>query len=62
MYFRAHKHKKIADAVLTQVQPLLSVLDRFLGSTPTGLASDKYVLGFSAGTSLSKCNVPAPGR
>jgi hypothetical protein len=46
MFFRAAKHKKIVDAVLDQVHPLLHVLDRFLGSAPTGLASDKYILGF----------------
>jgi hypothetical protein len=39
MFFRAHKHKEIADAVLTQVQPLLNLLDRFSGSVPAGLTS-----------------------
>lgn len=46
MFFRAYKHKKIADAVLDQVHPLLAVVKRFGGVTPASLASDKYVLGF----------------
>jgi hypothetical protein len=46
MFFRALKHKRIADAVLGQVHPFINDLDRLLGSVPAGLASDKYVLGF----------------
>jgi hypothetical protein len=68
MFFSAHKHKRIADAVLTQVQPLLNVLDRFMGGIPTGLASDKYVLGFFCGniglemTRASKGSLDAAGQ
>ena len=46
MFFRASRDKRIGDAVLKQVQPLLNVISRFLGEVPPGLASDKYVLGF----------------
>jgi hypothetical protein len=46
MLFRAAKQKKIADYVVGQLQPLLNMLDRFYGGVPSGLASDKYVLGF----------------
>jgi hypothetical protein len=46
MFFRALKHKKIADAVLDQVQPFLGDVGRLLGAVPVGLPSDKYVLGF----------------
>lgn len=46
MLFRALKHKKIADAVLGQVAPLLNVVNRFGDVEPPRLAPDKYVLGF----------------
>jgi len=46
MFLRAWKNKKIADAVLAQVHPLLNDVGRFAGSTPRTLVSDKYVLGF----------------
>ncbi len=46
MFFGAGKQKKITDTVLSQVQPLLNLLDRYLDRATVGLASDKYVLGF----------------
>jgi hypothetical protein len=50
VFFRAYKHKKIADAVLSQVTPLLTDVTRFGGDiVPARLAADKYLLGFFCG-------------
>jgi hypothetical protein len=46
MFIRAWKRKKVADAVLSQVQPLLVTIARILGGVPPGLTRDKYMLGF----------------
>jgi hypothetical protein len=48
--FRAIKTKKMGDKVLQQVAPYISMVTRFGGGiTPSGLAKDRYVLGFICG-------------
>jgi hypothetical protein len=49
MFFRAFRHKKIADTVLGQVAPFLNVVSNLGRVVPARLASDKYVLGFLTG-------------
>lgn len=40
------KRRKIAQAVLKQVQPEFAALERLIGPLPPGVASDQYVLGY----------------
>lgn len=44
--FEARKRKKLAEAVLTHVQPLVNMVTRFLDGDPAKLIADKYMLGF----------------
>src|SRR5271155_5187248 len=44
--FEARKRKQLAEAVLTQVQPLVTMVGRFLDGDPAKLIADKYMLGF----------------
>jgi hypothetical protein len=61
MFFRALKHKRIADAVLGQVHPFINDINRLLGSIPAGLASDKYILGFFCASIGVEMRRAAPG-
>lgn len=45
MYFGS-KRRKITQAVLQQVQPQFSDLERVIGPLPPELATDQYVLGY----------------
>lgn len=49
MFFKRRKGKKVAGIVLRQLQPLLTVVERFAGVKPAELVSDRYVLGFVCG-------------
>src|SRR5277367_3169049 len=44
--FEARKRKQLAEAVLTHVQPLVTMVGRFLDGDPATLIADKYMLGF----------------
>jgi hypothetical protein len=49
VFSRRENDKKIADAVLRQLEPLLNVVERFAGVKPPELTDDQFVLGFVCG-------------
>jgi hypothetical protein len=44
--FEARRRKKLAEAVLSHVQPLVTMVARYLDGDPAKLIADKYMLGF----------------
>jgi hypothetical protein len=54
MFFsKARKWKKVGDAVLSEVHPLILLAERQMGKKISVVSDDNYILGFITGLSVN---------